>query len=198
MAHISTSAPCAWRAAFGLAAVSLAGFGFLYSMAGVGLGQLLYPERADGSMIVHQGKVLGSELVAQPFAAAGYFQSRPSAAGYDPMGVSGSNAARTNQDLRKRVDEARAAVAAREGVDPAQVPSDLVTQSGGGIDPHISPEAAAIQVGRVAAARGLAPEQVQGLVARYTEAPQFGLLGQPRVKVLPLNLALDRVSAGAR
>lgn len=155
------------RGAIGLAIVSVLGFGVLYPLAGVGLGQALFPQPANGSLIERDGRVVGSSLVAQPFADARYFQPRPSAAGYNPMGVSGSNQARTNPDLRQRIGEARAAVAARDGVDPAAVPGDLVTQSGGGIDPHISPAAAAIQVERVARARGLGREVVEGLVARH-------------------------------
>lgn len=185
------------RGAIGLAIVSLLGFGVLYPLAGVGLGQALFPQPANGSLIERDGQVVGSSLVAQPFADARYFESRPSAAGFNPMGVSGSNQARTNPDLRKRVEEARAAVAARDGVDPAAVPSDLVTQSGGGIDPHISPAAAAIQVERVARARGIGRDVVEGLVARHTEQRQLGLLGQPRVNVLALNLALDALAAPA-
>lgn len=185
------------RGAIGLAIVSLVGFGLLYPLAGVGLGQALFPQPANGNLIERDGQVVGSSLVAQPFADDRYFQSRPSAAGFNPMGVSGSNQARTNPDLRQRVEEARAAVAAREGVDPAAVPGDLVTQSGGGIDPHISPAAAAIQVERVARARGIGRDGVEGLVARHTEPPQLGVLGQPRVNVLALNLALDALAAPA-
>jgi K+-transporting ATPase ATPase C chain len=114
------------------------------------------------------------------------------------MALAGSNQARTNPDMRKRVQEAVAATAAREGVRPEDVPSDLVTQSGGGIDPHISPEAARIQVARVAKARGLTQEQVQALVDAHTQGPQFGLLGMPRVDVLQLNLALDAAARAAR
>jgi len=185
------------RGAIGLAIVSLLGFGLLYPLAGVGLGQALFPQTANGSLIERDGQVVGSSLVAQPFADARYFGSRPSAAGFNPMGVSGSNQARTNPDLRQRVEQARAAVAARDGVDPAAVPSDLVTQSGGGIDPHISPAAAGIQVERVARARGVGRDVVQGLVDRHTEPPQLGLLGQARVNVLELNLALDALTAPA-
>jgi len=184
----------ALRGAFGLAIVSLAGFGFLYSLAGVGLGQALFPDQAGGSLIERDGRVLGSALVAQPFAQAGYFHPRPSAAGYDPMGVSASNQARSNPALRERIDASRADVARRDGVDPSAVPGDLVTQSGGGIDPHISPQAAAIQVDRVARARGMASEAVRELLARHTEGRQLGLLGQPRVNVLELNLALDALA----
>ena len=187
----STAAAPVWRPALALAGVSLLGFGLLYSLAGVGLGSVLFPHQAGGSLIERDGKVIGSSLVAQPFADDRYFQSRPSAARYDVMALAGSNQARTNPDLRSRIDEARAAVAAREGVTPDAVPSDLVTQSGGGIDPHLSPAAVQIQVARVARARGLPVSEVERLVAEHTTAPQFGLLGAPRVNVLELNLALD-------
>ena len=187
----STATAPVWRPALALAGVTLLGFGLLYSLAGAGLGSLLFPHQAGGSLIERDGRVIGSSLVAQPFADDRYFQSRPSAAGYDVMALAGSNQARTNPDLRARIDEARAAVAAREGVAPADVPSDLVTQSGGGIDPHLSPAAIRIQIARVARARGLPVDEVERLVAAHTEGPQFGLLGAPRVNVLELNLALD-------
>lgn len=187
----STAAAPVWRPALALAGVSLLGFGLLYSLAGVGLGSVLFPHQAGGSLIERDGKVVGSSLVAQPFADDRYFQSRPSAASYDVMALAGSNQARTNPDLRSRIDEARAAVAAREGVTPDAVPSDLVTQSGGGIDPHLSPAAVRIQVARVARVRGLPVSEIERLVAEHTTAPQFGLLGAPRVNVLELNLALD-------
>ena len=189
----STPAPArsALRPSLMLAAVSLLGFGLLYSLAGTGLGRVLFPHQATGSLVERDGRVIGSALVAQPFADDRYFQSRPSAAGYDVMALAGSNQARTNPDLRTRIDEARAAVAAREGVAPADVPSDLVTQSGGGIDPHLSPAAVRIQIARVARARGIKAAEVERLVAAHTEAPQFGVLGAPRINVLELNLAMD-------
>ena len=187
----STAAAPVWRPALVLAGVTLLGFGLLYSLAGAGLGRMLFPHQATGSLIERDGKVVGSSLVAQPFADDRYFQSRPSAAKYDVMALAGSNQARTNPDLRSRIDEARAAVAAREGVAPDAVPSDLVTQSGGGIDPHLSPAAVQIQVARVARARGLPVDEVERRVATHTESPQFGLLGASRINVLELNLALD-------
>ena len=188
----STATAPVWRPALVLAGVSLLGFGLLYSLAGAGLGSLLFPHQAGGSLIERDGKVIGSSLVAQPFADDRYFQSRPSAAKYDVMALAGSNQARTNPDLRSRIDEARTAVATREGVAPDAVPSDLVTQSGGGIDPHLSPEAIRIQIARVARARGLPVDEVERLVAAHTEGKQFGLLGAPRINVLELNLALDK------
>ncbi|MBD9479242.1 potassium-transporting ATPase subunit KdpC [Pseudoxanthomonas sp. PXM02] len=190
--NVSTlSSTPVWRASVMLALVTLLGFGLLYSLAGAGLGRVLFPHQATGSLIEHDGQVIGSSLVAQPFADDRYFQSRPSAARYDVMALAGSNQARTNPDLRARIDEARAAVAAREGVAPADVPGDLVTQSGGGIDPHLSPEAIRIQIVRVARVRGLSVSEVERLVAQHTEGRQFGVLGAPRVNVLELNLALD-------
>ncbi|WP_171019908.1 potassium-transporting ATPase subunit KdpC [Hydrogenophaga sp. 2FB] len=187
-----------WRGAIVLTVLSLAGFGFLYSLAGVGVGQALFPKTANGSVIERDGKVIGSELVAQPFVSDTYFQSRPSAAGYNTMSLAGSNQARTNPDMRQRLEEARAAVAQREGVEPSAVPGDLYTQSGSGIDPHISPAGAAIQVDRVARARSLERSAVERLVAQHTDGKQLGVLGQPRVHVLNLNLALDALKAPAR
>lgn len=184
------------RGAVGLTVISLAGFGFLYSLAGVGLGQIFFPDAANGSLIERGGKVIGSVLVAQPFTSERYFQPRPSAAGYNTMSLAGSNQARTNPDLRTRLEETRAAVAQRNGVELSAVPGDLITQSGGGIDPHVSPEGAAIQIERVARARGVDPGVVANLVAQHTEARQFGVLGLPRVNVLELNLALDSLGVG--
>ncbi len=184
------------RASIGLSLAALLLFGLGYSLLATGLGRALFPHEATGSLVERDGKVVGSALVAQPFADARYFQPRPSASNYDVMALAGSNQARTNPDLRKRIDAARAAVAAREGIDPADVPGDLVTQSGGGIDPQISPQAARIQIARVARARGLDEVAVRTLVAKQTEGPQLGLFGQPRVNVLALNLALDALDAG--
>ena len=179
------------RAPLLFAAIILLVFGLLYSLAGTALGRLLFPAAATGSVVERDGHVLGSTLVAQPFADARYFQPRPSAANYDPMAAAGSNQARSNPDLQKRIADTVVAVAAREGVAPEQVPDDLVTESGGGLDPDISPVGAQVQVARIAKARGLDPAVVEALVAQATEAPQFGVLGPPRVNVLRLNLALD-------
>lgn len=179
------------RASFAFALVVLFGMGFLYSLTGTLIGSVLFPQQASGSIVSRDGRQVGSALVAQPFADAAYFQPRPSAAGYDPMSAAGSNQARTNPDLRKRIAEARAAVAARDGIAVQDIPGDLVTQSGGGLDPDISPAGARVQIARVARARHLDPDQVERLVALHTRGSQFGLLGQPRVNVLELNLALD-------
>lgn len=179
------------RAPLVFAVVILAGFGLAYSAAGAALGGVLFPAQARGSLVESGGKVVGSALVAQPFADARYLQPRPSAAGYDPMAAAGSNQARSNPDLRKRIEDTRASVAARDGIAPAQVPGELLTQSGGGLDPHLTPQGARVQVARIARARGLAPAQVQAVIDAHTDAPQFGVLGQPRVNVLAANLALD-------
>lgn len=179
------------RSSLGLALATLLVGGFLYSLAGAGVGRVLFPHQATGSLIERDGKTIGSELIPQPFVADGYFQARPSGSNYDPMAAAGSNQARGNPDLHKRIDEARAAVAAREGIAPEAVPIELITQSGGGLDPHITPEGARVQAARVAKARGLELAQVERLIALHTEGRQLGLLGQPRVNVLELNLAMD-------
>ncbi len=195
VSSVSLREPMRWRAVLVLPLLVLASAG-LYSLLATVLAGALFPEQAHGSLRSHDGRVVGSALVAQPFAAAGYFQPRPSGAKYDPMSAAGSNQARSNPDLRKRLDTTRQAVAAREGIDPAQVPDDLITQSGSGMDPDISVEAAHIQVARVAAARGLPPQTVAALVAAQTQSRQFGVLGEPRVNVLALNLALDAAGNG--
>ncbi|WP_371183212.1 potassium-transporting ATPase subunit KdpC [Xanthomonas sacchari] len=190
VSSVSPREPMRWRAVLVLPLLVLASAA-LYSLLATVLAGALFPEQANGSLRSHDGRVVGSVLVAQPFAAAGYFQPRPSGAKYDPMSAAGSNQARSNPDLRKRLDDTRQVVAAREGIDPAQVPDDLITQSGSGMDPDISVDAAHIQVARVAAARGLPPQTVAALVAAQTQPRQFGVLGEPRVNVLALNLALD-------
>ena len=179
------------RASFIFALVILLGMGLVYSLVGTAMGRSLFPPQATGSIISLDGAQVGSLLIAQPFTEARYFQPRPSAASYNPMSAAGSNHARTNPDLRKRIDEATVAVAARDGIAVQNVPGDLVTQSGGGLDPHISPAGARVQIARVAQARGIDVRQVEALVAVHTQGRQFGLLGQPRVNVLELNLALD-------
>lgn len=179
------------RAPLLFALLCLLGFGLLYSLAGTALGALAFPQQARGSLLERDGRVLGSSLVAQPFADARYFQPRPSAANYEPMAAAGSNQARSNPDLRKRIAEATAAVAQRDGIAPDEVPAELVTQSGSGLDPHLSPRAAQVQLARVARARGLTPAVVDAIVAAHTQPRQFGVLGEPRVNVLELNLALD-------
>ena len=154
------------RAPLLFAGVILLVFGLLYSLTGAALGRMLFPAAATGSTIERDGHVIGSALVAQPFADARYFQPRPSAANYDPMAAAGSNLARSNPDLHKRIAEATLAVAEREGIAPAQVPAELVTQSGGGLDPHLSPRAARVQVARVAKARGIDKQSCSATAGR--------------------------------
>ena len=186
----------ALRPALGLGVASLLLMGLAYALGTTALSRAAFPAQSDGSLLVIDGQVRGSRLVAQPFAGDGYFQTRPSAAGYDPMAAAGSNLARSNPALQARVREATAAVALREGVPASAVPGDLVTQSGAGMDPEISPHSAALQVARVARARGLDASQVNALVAAHTQGPQWGVFGQPRVNVMDLNVALDRVTGG--
>ncbi|ENV79067.1 potassium-transporting ATPase subunit KdpC [Acinetobacter ursingii] len=181
------------RPAIGLSLVSLLGFGLLYSSVATGLGQLLFPVQSNGSLIEKSQRIEGSSLVAQNFQNPRYFMSRPSAANYDPMALSGSNLAVTNPDLKNKIEQRLVEVAQQNHIAKNQIPSDLVTASGSGIDPHISPEAAQLQVERIAQLRHLSTQQVIDIVHQHTESKQFGLLGQARVNVLELNLALDQL-----
>ena len=173
--------------------------GVIYPLAITGISQILFPHAANGSLVVAaDGKVVGSELIGQNFAKPEYFQPRPSAAGndgYDPTASGGSNYGPTNQKL---VDRVSASIAKFRKENPdfhGPIPADLLTASASGLDPHLSPESAEAQIARVAKARGMAPEQVRGLVDRFTEGPDLGVFGEPRVNVLKLNLALDRTGA---
>ena len=179
---IAPSYPSLIRASVGLTLISLGLCGFLYSAAATGLGQLLFPQQANGSLIEMDGKVLGSSLVGQPFHAAQYFQGRPSAANYDPMLMAGSNLARTNPALNKMIEQRIVAIEDQDQVKRSQIPSDLVTAS------------AMLQVKRITKQRTLSEQQVIELIQRHTAKPTFGLLGQPRIHVLKLNLALDQIS----
>lgn len=169
--------------------------GLLYPAVATLLGGLLFPGPANGSLIERDGRVVGSRLVAQPFADPRYFQPRPSAAGFDPRALSGSNLASSNPALRERIAKESAAVATRDGVAASSVPAELVTASGSGIDPHLSPAGAQVQMARVARARGLPAEDVAALVKLHTEPRTLGILGEPRINVLELNLALDAQGA---
>lgn len=177
--------------------------GLAYPLAMTAVGQVAFPWQAGGSLVQADGAhtdsrsdAVGSALIAQDFTGEEYFHPRPSAAGdgYDTLASGGSNLGPLNPDLVTSIEERKAAVAALEGVDPADVPADAVTASGSGLDPHISPEYAAIQVARVARARGLSDAEVERLVAEHTAGRDLGVLGEPRVNVLELNLALDVAS----
>ncbi len=169
--------------------------GVIYPVVTTLISGLLFPRQANGSLLEFNGTVVGSSLVGQPFSNQTYFIGRPSAAGdgYNPTSVSGSNWSVSNPSLRERSSTTSAEIAARENVNAEQIPVDLVAASGSGIDPHISPQAATLQVARVAKARGLSDEQVQTLISEYTERNLLSL-GMPGVNVLQLNLALDNLS----
>ena len=194
-----------------LARLSLAGLrlllvftvvlGLAYPLAMVGLARLV-PGRADGSLISSagaDGQVIGSRLIGQPFTGDGWFLPRPSVAGdgYDPMASGASNLGPNNADLAATIHDRIAQVAAREGVDVAAVPPDAVTASASGLDPDISPQYARLQVARVARARDLPVADVAALVEEHVRGRQLGFIGEPRVNVLELNLALDALRPAA-
>ena len=166
--------------------------GIIYPLVVTGLAQLMFPNQANGQLIVEGGKLVGSHIIGQPFTQPGYFYSRPSAAGaagYDPTASSGSNLGPTNKML---IDRVSGSVKTLQPTNPNMpVPADLVTTSGSGLDPDISPAAAEFQIPRVAHERGLSEQDVRALVQKHTEGRQFGFLGEPRVHVLDLNLELD-------
>jgi len=165
--------------------------GIIYPLVVTGLAQVLFPRKANGQLVQVNGKVVGARIIGQAFSGAGYFHSRPSNAGtgYDAQNSNGSQLGPTNHQLIDRVKADTAALHAENPNMP--VPIDLVTSSASGLDPHISPAAAAFQVPRVAKARGISEYELNRLVATHTEGRQFGFLGEPRVNVLELNLDLD-------
>jgi potassium-transporting ATPase KdpC subunit len=168
--------------------------GFLYPLVITGIAQVLFPRQANGSLILIDGKPVGSSLIGQPFDEPKYFWGRPSATSpfpYNPAASSGSNLGPTNGALMKAVQARIDTLRAVDPGNPLPIPVDLVTASGSGLDPHISPAAAEYQVHRIARVRGLDKTVVRRFVAQHTEGRQLGVLGEPRVNVLTLNLALD-------
>jgi K+-transporting ATPase ATPase C chain len=169
--------------------------GLAYPGLVTGLAQLLFPRQANGSLVTVDGQVVGSALIGQPFTRPEYFHPRPSAAGagYDPTGSAGTNKGPTDRKLADTLIAGSVAeVRAAEGA-TGPLPADMVTRSASGLDPHISPANAELQVARVATARGVEPARVREVLGRFLEGRQFGLLGEPRVNVLLLNIALDSV-----
>jgi potassium-transporting ATPase KdpC subunit len=170
--------------------------GLIYPLVVWGLAQVLFKDKANGQIIVRKGEAVGSRLIAQPFTSAKYFHPRPSFAGnngYDPTNSGGTNYAPTNQKL---IDRVKGDAATLHAENPAQpIPVDLITMSASGLDPEISPAAADFQVPRVARERGMTESDVRNLVQKYTYQRDLGLLGEPRVNVLELNLALDDLAA---
>jgi len=168
--------------------------GVIYPLAITGICQVFFPHQANGSLITSGGKVIGSELIGQNFSRPEYFQPRPSAAGsdgYDPTSSGGSNYGPTNKKL---IDRVQASIEKFRKENPdyqGAIPADLLTASASGLDPHISPDSAQAQTPRVAKTRGVAVERLNQLIAQFTERPELGILGEPRVNVLKLNLELD-------
>jgi K+-transporting ATPase ATPase C chain len=170
--------------------------GLAYPLLMTGVGQVAFHSQANGSLLRSGGKDVGSSLIGQEFKGAQWFHSRPSAGGYDALASGGTNLGPSSPDLAKAIAHERAAVAKEDGVAPGDVPPDAVTSSGSGLDPDISPAYADIQVTRVAKAQGLSVTQVRELVDQHTQGRILGFLGEPRVDVLELNLALAQAAGG--
>jgi K+-transporting ATPase ATPase C chain len=171
-------------------------FGVIYPLAVTGMAQLLFHDRANGQLIERNGKLVGSRIIGQAFTGLGYFHPRPSSAGtgYDPLASGGSNLAPTNKNLIERV---KADVQKLHAENPyASIPVDMVTTSGSGLDPDISPESAEFQIPRVAHSRNMNQEDLRALIQKHTKGRDLGFLGEPRVNVLELNLELDSLHNG--
>jgi K+-transporting ATPase ATPase C chain len=168
--------------------------GLLYPAVMTGVSQLVFPKQANGSLVTVNGTVVGSSLIAQGFTKPEYFHPRPSAAGngYDPTASGGSNLGPTSQALMTRLQASVVAFRKENPDFTGNIPSDILTTSASGLDPHISPAAAEAQAARVAKARGVSQDQVEPLIAQFTQRPDWGFLGEPRVNVLLLNIALDQ------
>jgi len=180
------------RRAVSFTLVTMLLFGGAYHVAVWALGQVAFPAQVEGGLIRRDdGTVVGSRLIAQAFTGPRYFHSRPSAVDYNAASTGGSNFGPANPDHLTAVQERLAAITAQESVPASQVPSEMVTASGGGLDPHIPPSAAELQVRRVASARGVPIERIRAVIETHTESPTFGFLGRARINVLELNLALD-------
>jgi len=172
--------------------VTMVLFGGVYHAVLWGVGRAIFPTQAEGSLIRRpDGTVIGSKLIAQKFTRPEYFQPRPSGVDYNAASTGGTNYGPSNPDYLKAVRERVDALEEQEGVAGRQIPSEMVTASGGGLDPHIPPSAAEIQAARVARARGVSVDQVRHLIGEHTEPPTFGFLGRARVNVLGINVALD-------
>jgi K+-transporting ATPase ATPase C chain len=169
--------------------------GVVYPLAITGVCRVLFPHQANGSLVTAGGKVIGSELIGQNFTKPEYFHPRPSAAGPDGYDAAASNASNYGPTNQKLIERVKASIEKFRKENPdydGPIPADLLTASASGLDPHISPDSALAQAARVAKTRGVAPDDVNKLVAQFTEGPELRLLGEPRVNVLELNLALDR------
>ncbi|MCU4338521.1 potassium-transporting ATPase subunit KdpC [Acinetobacter dispersus] len=186
------------RPSLGLILVGFLVAGVLYSAVSVSIAQLIFPKQANGSLTEFDGRIVGSSLVGQNFVGEQYFHGRPSAVSYNVDGMAGSNLAVSNPDLQKQIKERTVQFAHNNHISEQQVPNDMVTASGSGIDPDISPESALLQVKRVAQQRHLSEQQLRDLVQQQIQPAQLGLYGQARVNVLQLNLALDQLSSTTR